>query len=528
MAAAAVPVMACTDLSELNINPAATSKLDPNLQLSYVQHYDACYKRTMTVYMIYPGGWTNHFTSYSGMVSYGSKGVFNATYSNRLWTQNYPNVIKNVVDMYMNSEEGTNIHAAARVMKVESFMRITDVYGDIPYSESGTSVQSGVISPKYDRQEDIYDSFFEELDAAAKEFSEDGDALTYDLYFGGDIAKWRKYANSLRLRAAMRLIKVNPEKAAAEARAAIEGGVMSSNEDTAYIECEDNRDNMLGGNAFGNFVHLYQNSLYVSEELCAALGGGTANEDPRLRIVAAAYLEENYVNAVTPTDITEQVYQYYGRQYQTVPAQCSRSVSSDCIHEPITLSSIKIMINGTETEVGQHWQRLRPSMLIAAADSPYIKMSYAEMLLLQAEAKVRWGIGEASAESLWRRAVESAVMQFGIFGAKVEPAKAKEYANSLEYVKGQELELINTQLWLEYMFNPFEAWANVRRTDGLPEKYAKYYNYYPTVNNTGGNMPRRLAYPATEQTRNKTNYDEAVSRLSGGDVWTERVWWDCK
>ena len=225
LAALAVITCACSDLTEMNVNPAAASKMDPNLQL----------------------------TNYSSMVTYGSKGVYKSDYSERLWTQNYPDVIKNVVDMYEHSEVGTNIHAAARVMKVEAFMRLTDAYGDIPYFESGNSYQTGIISPKYNKQEDIYNSFFEELDAAAKEFNESGDPLGYDLYFHGDITKWRKYANSLRLRAALRLVKVNPEKAKQEAKAAIEGGVMTSNDDIAYTVHEDNRDNMLGGNAFGNF-----------------------------------------------------------------------------------------------------------------------------------------------------------------------------------------------------------------------------------------------------------------------------------
>lgn len=67
--AAAITISACSDLTEMNVNPAAASKIDPNLQLSYVQHYDACYKRSFTNYMIYPGGWNNHFTNYSSMVT---------------------------------------------------------------------------------------------------------------------------------------------------------------------------------------------------------------------------------------------------------------------------------------------------------------------------------------------------------------------------------------------------------------------------------------------------------------------------
>ncbi len=527
-----VMLAGCTDLTELNRNPAATSSMDPNLLLPSVQYYESCTKQNMVRYMIYPGGWNNHFTGYSGMVNYGARGVFNSGYANRLWQQYYPNPVKNVMSLLMNSEEGTNIHAAGRVMRVETFMRLTDVYGDIPFSESGTAYETGVISPKYDRQEDIYDTFFRELEAAADEFSESGDVLTNDLYFSGDIAKWKKYTNSLRLRAAMRLVKVDPERAAAEADAAIKAGVMTSNDDIVYIRHENNRDDASAGNAFANFIHLYQNSLYVTEELRDALKAGQPDEDPRFRIVAAAYLEEKYLDATSPTDITDAVHEYYAShgqdEYKALPGQCARTMSDGCIHPDYALSDISLTIGGASTVVSQHWQWLRPSTLIAAADAPYIKMSYAEVLLLQAEAKFRYGIGDRSAEDLYKEAVEAGCRQFSLFGATIDDAAVKSFAESQDLEAGQELELINTQLWLQYMFNPVEAWSNTRRTDGLPARYAKYYNYYPTVNTTGGEMPRRLPYPATEQTRNAVNYQDAVSRMGGTDVWTTRVWWDCE
>ncbi|MGM9785652.1 MAG: SusD/RagB family nutrient-binding outer membrane lipoprotein [Candidatus Cryptobacteroides sp.] len=528
MAAAVALVMCgCTDLDELNVNPAATSTMNPNLILPSVQYYEACTKQQMVRYMIYPGGWNNHFTGYSGMVNYGAKGVYSAGYATRLWTEYYPNPAKNVMALLMNSSEGSNIHAAGRVMRVETFMKLTDAYGDIPFSESGTAYSTGVISPKYDKQEDIYNEFFKELDAAVKEFSENGDNLTNDLYFGGDITKWKKYANSLRLRAAMRLVKVNPEKAKQEAEAAIAAGVMTSNDDIAYISCDNNRDNLSAGNAFANFVHLYQGQLYITNELVDALKGGQAQEDPRFRIIAASYLEEKYLDAAKPTDITDLVYNHYNG-YQAVPAQCARTKGDDCTHPDFSLSDINLDINGTSTSVSQHFQRLRASTLISSADAPYIKMSYAEVLLLQAEAKVRYGIGSESAESLYKKAIEAGCKQFTLFKADVDNTKVSQFVAAQSLATGQELELINTQLWLQYIFNPLEAWANTRRTDGLPEKYAKYYNYYPTVNTTSGNMPHRLPYPATEQTRNQDNYNMAVERLRGTDDWNQRVWWDCK
>ena len=147
LAALAVMTCACSDLTEMNVNPASASKMDPNLQLSYVQHYDACYKRSMSIYMIYPGGWNNHFTNYSSMVTYGSKGVYKSDYSERLWTQNYPNVIKNVVDMYENSEVGTNLSASRMPLRSSNMIAIFAAgsfsHVNVSFSNSQTKLSPG-------------------------------------------------------------------------------------------------------------------------------------------------------------------------------------------------------------------------------------------------------------------------------------------------------------------------------------------------------------------------------------------------
>ena len=519
--------LSCTDLTELNTNPAAASSMDPNLLLPSVQYFEASIMQNQVRVQIYPGGWTNHFTGYSGMVNNGARGVFNAGQANRVWQQYFPNPVKNVMALLQNAEKGSNIEAAGIIMKVETFMRLTDIYGDIPYSESGTVYETGIISPKYDQQKDIYDSFFSELAAASEQLSASGDAITSDLYFGGDIAKWKKYANSLRLRAAMRLVKVDPDRAKSEAEAAIKAGVLSSNDDIPYIACSDIRDNESAGNAVANFFRNYQTQMYVTNELIEALDGNAAVADPRLKLVAGSYLEQKYVDASPATDITAQVHDYYGK-YIGLPAQCLPTADATYTGPAYSLDNITIKVDGKDVSVSQHYQRLRPSTLICKADAPYIKMSYAEMLLFQAEAKVRWNIGSTDAQTLYRNAIVAGCKQFTLFGATVSDSDASSYAQSKTLTSGEELELINTQLWLQYMFNPMEAWANMRRTDGMPTKYAKYYNYYPSVNSTNGEYPHRLPYPSTEQTRNEDNYNEAIARMGGTDTWTSRVWWDCK
>ena len=88
------------------------------------------------------------------------------------------------------------------------------------------------------------------------------------------------------------------------------------------------------------------------------------------------------------------------------------------------------------------------------------------------------------------------------------------------------LEEINKQIWILHFMDPIEAWSNLRRTDGMPTAYCKWYNRYPSENQSNGQRPLRLTYPIEEQSKNAANWQEAVDRMGGSDDWTVPVWWD--
>jgi hypothetical protein len=123
----------------------------------------------------------------------------------------------------------------------------------------------------------------------------------------------------------------------------------------------------------------------------------------------------------------------------------------------------------------------------------------------------------------FRRGIEAAIRQWELFGVNVNPTVATDFANSIALVPGQEMNQINTQLWILHFLDPLESWSNWRRT-GFPE--LEFYNFKPAVNQTGGQIQRRLQYPLEEQMRNAENFQEAVNRMGGTDDWMNRVWWD--
>lgn len=125
-------------------------------------------------FFTYPGEWVNHWSGSWGNVEYGGKGIRNNGYFARLWQDLfYPEAVKNVValeNIADNDPEMVNYSAIAKVLRVETFLKLTDCYGDVPYFEGGQGYYQSILSPKYDRQEAIYNDFFERLDAAIAQF----------------------------------------------------------------------------------------------------------------------------------------------------------------------------------------------------------------------------------------------------------------------------------------------------------------------------------------------------------------------
>jgi len=152
-----------------------------------------------------------------------------------LWELGYPNDVLNIVDAVArtsNNPAKTKLNAICRIMKVYIFARITDLYGDVPYSQAGDGFLTGVVRPAFDTQQAIYNNFFTELTAAVAELDASKDAVPQDIiYYHGDANAWKKFANSLHLRLAMRLSKVDPAKAQTEVMAAYSAGVFTSNSD---------------------------------------------------------------------------------------------------------------------------------------------------------------------------------------------------------------------------------------------------------------------------------------------------------
>jgi hypothetical protein len=517
----------CSHFDDLNTDPNRSSNMDPNLQITTIQMRQSEIFHEWFRYLTYPGGFMNQWTGNWTIVNYGGHAAKNAPYMEQMWISYYPYIIRDVVDVVQRTKDDpayVNIHSVARILKVENFLKLTDTYGDIPYFNAGMGYYTGEFNAKYDAQEDIYNDFFKELSEASAALTADGGLITNDLYYNGDIEKWKRFAHSLHLRIAMRLVKVNPAKARDEAEKAIAAGVFTSNDDICYVKHENNPNSGEGGIGPGNGLATclsfpddpLQNPFRLATELIAAMED---SKDPRILYYGSCYHTDG-----NRTDITQQVKEALNAAATTTIRYQDMTVPAQMFTYDDWRPEISITVNSQPVTVEHSFQRLQPSKLITAYDAPFIHITYAEVEFLLAEAAQRgWNV-PGSAQSHFEKGLEVAVRQWSLFGVtSFDEAKITEFISTNSLTGGNELLQINTQLWILHFLDPMETWANWRRT-GLPD--IPFYNRYPQENQSDGKTPRRLEYPSDEQLKNAANYRDALSRMGGKDDWTSRVWWD--
>ena len=219
----------CSDsyMEDLNTDESKANVIDPNAQLTtaLLQSYGDFSQ--MEVYRSYVYAFTQQFMGTWNAAFYGGALNPDNDQMRRMWDSFYTMAVKNLVDGIHStqSDDMLCVNAALRIQRVYIMSLLTDTYGDIPCTEAGLGFIEGIATPRYDKQEDIYNFFFTELAACVEQLKKGTDRLTGDVTgYAGDTSKWIKLANSLRMRFAMRISGVAPEKAIL----AFEGAVYGS------------------------------------------------------------------------------------------------------------------------------------------------------------------------------------------------------------------------------------------------------------------------------------------------------------
>lgn len=533
----------CSDsyMEDLNTDKSKANSIDPNAQLTTAELQTYGDLGMVEIYRNYLYAFTQQLMGCWNTTNYGGRHTVDNNEMGRIWTSFYPKAIKNLTDAIHRSAEDENrknINAILRIYRVYMMSVITDIYGDAPYSEAGQGYLKEIYNPKYDTQEDIYNDFFTELKDAASALDAANDRITGDVIYNGDVAKWIKLANSLRLRYAMRISDVAPEKARKEFEDALasEGGVLTSGSDDALIKYmdisfsfgqdsyTDYRGNALSQLLFGN--DPANNPSY----LCSTFFNQLYNtKDPRTFMIARFYYD-GLMSQTSPDNRIDLTDEITGKGIAMNPCQPGafsydpwpQGYDSDMMKEIAKTNPSVETTMARETE-----PKLANNFL--SGDNPGVVMTCAEVNLLLAEASLKkWNTG-GTVEGFYSKGVRAAMDfladNYGYDRISDNDFNAYIAGNGTGHTEQQAKAAINTQAWILHFTNPAECWANVRRS-GYPRlKSPAEYGFGQYL--TGGkDIPVRLCYPTLESSYNKPGYDEALKRMGGKDSWNTHVWWD--
>lgn len=554
IAAMAFTLSACSDshMEEINTDETKVTNLDPNAQLttSLLQTYGDF--SLMDTYRNYITGFTQHFAGGWNVTNYAGAVHHEDDIARRIWDRYYEVAIKNLVDAIHKSEDKANLNAALRIHRVFLLSVLADTYGDIPASEAGLGYISGISTPKYDTVEEIYNWFFEELSACEAQLGTGSDRISGDVTsLSGEVAKWKKYANSLRMRYAMRISDVNPQKAQKEFEAAVGAGYIASAADDAYIKYSDSPFTYYDGandydfrtNALGEILYGQDPSspTFISSTLFYQMQN---TSDPRLYRICRHYYNIKR-SQVKPDkeqniDLTDEVLAYFKRAgigeepCNTGAAWYENWMNVAETKEFPTLQKWADNDANTYDNSDYRARLMRPCLNIdfEMPSCPGILFTYAEAELLLAEAKTKgWNVG-GEAESHYEAGVRAAMEMLNNYYLTSNKISSDEIDSFLARnpLSDNPKEAINTQAWILHLMNPSEAWANMRRSDYPAVLDRSRLGTFPgdgfVYDDPDLSMPTRLRYPELEGQYNSINYHAAIERMGGTDDWHKSLWWD--
>ncbi len=383
-----------------------------------------------------------------------------------MWTTLYS---KSLTDLNKIIELGeqtghANYQGVALVLRSWAFSLLTDAYGDVPYSQATAIGQ--YLTPQYDAQPDVYKGVLNDLEQAAELIDPAGKAIGGDLIYNGNLTNWEKFANALRYRIALRIADREPELARQVIGELQGGALMGNNSEIAQLKYLASPNQ----NPIARFFET-RDDYRISRSMVETLKG---LNDPRLPVFA------NKTETATPEG------------YVGVPNGLTTSDAS------------KLGFSRT-SKIGTYFTR---------PESPAVIISYAEVLFNRAEAAARGFTGENAAE-LYGQAIAASMEQFGVTGESINAYLAQP---AVQFDPSNFRKSIGEQKWIALFGQGMEAFTEWRRLDypQLPPAVAGVLN---------GKLPVRYIYPGSEQSLNRSSYQEAVSR-QGEDLLTTKLWFD--
>ena len=554
LATAVFALSACSDkiYEEINTDPTKADHINPASQLTFAELQIYGDMNYVDVHRLYTYAFTQHLMGCWNTTNYGGQHRMDDNEMSRPWNNLYAGAIRNLTDAIEQTKDDpaqVNINAALRIFRVYVGALLTDFYGDVPFTEAGLGNISGNTQPKYDKQEDLYHLFFTELKSAADAFDVSAGTFASDPMFGGNVDAWKTFANSLRLRYAMRLSKVDSDFAKEQFRSALEDGVMTGANDDACVKhmnvtysfgqesYKDFRGNAMAKYFYGN--DPANNPTYICQTLWEQLYN---NADPRATRLCRFYIDDymslssadGRIDMTDAVIATQQAHPEADVISMIAPGEFSWDnwpSYPDLPGSPMAtkVADIQAAHPDYNPNVNPRWLHPKLANNFLRSDNPGMIMTYAEVCFLRAEAAVLGWTGD-NARSCYEEGIRAAMnILTDYYGCEaIKDADFAAYiaqpAIAFGAVDEQKISQINTQAWILHFHNPAEAWANVRRSN-----WPKLTAPDPDGKNKlidGNEIPVRLCYPLKEETYSKDACQEAKERVTAGYSWNAPLWWD--
>lgn len=458
------------DFGDLNNNPNATTEPNTAALLSNVESGLGAYVWGNGISTM--GGLYAQYmseTQYTDASRYSTQNLnWGGFYSGRLYDlQNIINYNSDPATASKAAANGANENqiAVARVLKSYIYWYLTDLYGDLPYFKALKG--DGILA--YDKQDLIYTDLLKELKEASLQLNTATKGPAGDLIYNGDVAKWKKTANSLRLLVALRISKKAPATAKTEFEAAVAapGGLITSNADNFTL-------NFLGGN--------YNHPLY------------------QYYIITQRF---DYALSKTLSDVlnstSDNRAQAYGSSTKGFPYGLDRA------------AAVAWSAGNTDYSYVLASSKRTPSSGVVIIGASNVNLALAE------GANLGWAAG-GTAATFYANGIQASWDQWGVSNS----AAFASYLASVVLTgsTASDGNKIANQQWIAYYPNGAQGFANWRKT-GIPV-------LTPAPGTTTG-IPRRIPYGSDEANLNSANYSAAAAGYTAGGVTNSqnaKVWWD--
>ncbi|MCI5080167.1 MAG: SusD/RagB family nutrient-binding outer membrane lipoprotein [Saprospiraceae bacterium] len=464
---------ACTeDFQEINTNPNAPVDVQPGLLLRNVI-FD--YGEQMSYEGFVAGNLLGQMFTAIDFNLFDRHSLTEPQLGGNPWDILYVNLRDNeiILDKSRENAAFAVYEGPALVLKAYMTAALTDIYGDVPYSEA-LNGKEGNTTPVFDAQEDIYlseNGILDNLDKAiiAMKNYQGVTPLEGDLFYQGNLENWVKLANSLKIKALMRISA--QQDVATELQAIYDSGeFIQSATDNAVFDFSASPPNnfRISTLRVGDF-----NLFIMSETIQEIL---TELEDPRQEVF------------FRPATSAEFAGQYRGLLNGPDASQLSISVADYSLTGAVFRENAGALDANFMTSWEVHF-------LLAEA---------AEKGLISADAKALYETGVAQAFDYWNTALPANYLTEGAAAYKLNGADP--------------IEQIITQKWLASLVNGYEGWIEFRRT-GFPQ--------LKTISASLNNdlIPVRMPYPTSEDALNNANFMQAAAATDGNSV-NAKVWWD--